>query len=241
MTDDNEKSINRRHFLVSASTIALAGCTSLGGSDLPPPNYDETPEQNQDDSDDTDDQQDEFDDPPEDQRPIELSEEEENFMADYRVAHTRGEEGMSLLGDALTQLRNREFEDADNTVTEAQIELWAAREVVLRQEKKQKDGSTKLEEPEMWKIADNITEKTDLNLDSILSNMEIAITMALAAATLTRNANTARDNGEVETYKKQRGEAQIKLNNAEFYLPMSPNDLRNAYLSDLKESGDSSN
>lgn len=235
MTDDKDNSINRRHFIVSASTIALAGCTSLGGSDLPPPNYDENPrEEEQDNSNgDKDDQDDPDEELPEDQQPVELSGDEKRFIEMYRSAYVYTDQGMEFVGSAISELRDRRFDEAEKSILDAQLQLWDARDIVVRKEEGQEDGSTTRVETELWELAGQLDENTDLNLESILSDFETAITMALAAASLAREANTARDDGQVEKYRKQRGEAQIKLNNSEFYMPMDSNELRGTYIGDL--------
>lgn len=237
-SDDDGKSLNRRHFLISASTLALAGCTSpfgRSGSDLPPPNYEEDPNGDEDESEEPTNPQDEqtFDEEPEDtQTDSDLSQEATNFFTGYKVARQSTLSGIQLVREALNLFNDREFEEGVEVIIEAQQTIQDAREVVLPREVGNPDGSKEMEYPDIWQYAENMNSDTDLNLTEILENMERAIKLAHEASRAARDADTSRQAGEVEAYRNKMGQARIKLSNAEFYVPETAASLESAYKQD---------
>lgn len=223
MTSEDNNSLSRRHFIVSASaiasTIGLAGCSS-NDSDLPPPNYDENPGGDGEESD----EQDNGDSNDSDSL---LSPEDEQFLSLYTSAHIKTENGINYLVSAVDKFNNRDFEEAVSAIVDAQIELSEAREIVVR------DDSAQIQDKEIWSLSKDIDDKTDMDIKDILEDLERAITTAMEGTRIARDANTDRENGDVDSYESKKNTAQLKANDAQFDLPQDPSELRQSYKSDL--------
>lgn len=228
MTSDEKSRVKRRSLIASASLFALAGC--LSGNDLPPPNYEESPNG------------DETETPTESTdtatpQPSQLSSDEENFFVQYRIAHSSAETGMQLLTDALIALTDRNFEKADSKITDSQLALSNARDIVgIDVEGENMTGYETLQDTALWDLANQMEDNTDIDLVGTVSGLERSITLAFEATRLTREANVERGNGNVDTYRNLRGDARIKLDNAEFYLPPPSSELRSTYRQDIEDS-----